>query len=75
MLEGIREKKFVPKRKPGDIVKMCRMVAERRNERIKYWRKNPSEAPKRRPKPVLHLPVGVRMVDTSVPGMRIAMRG
>ena len=71
MLEGIKEKKFVPQRKPGDIVAMCRMVAERRNERIKYLRKNPSEAPKRKPGPVLHLPVGFRMVDAGLPGARV----
>ena len=74
ILEGIKEKKFVPKRKPGDIVQMCRLLAERRNDRIKYWRKNPSEAPRPRPAPVLHLPVGVRMVETSEPGFRIAMK-
>ena len=66
MLEGIREKKFVPQRKPSDIVQMCRMVAERRNEQIKYWRKNPSEAPKAR-RPGLYLPKSVRMRRSTVP--------
>ena len=76
MLEGIKEKKFVPLRKPGDISKMCQMVAERRNDQIKYFRKNPSEAPKARPRgPVLLLPVGVRWAPTSVPGFSVAARG
>ena len=74
MLDGIKEKKFVPQRKPADISKMCQMIAEQRNERIKYLRKNPSEAsnlpkPKRRG---LYLPKGYRMVPTPVPGFRIA---
>lgn len=75
MLEGIREKKFVPERKPSDISKMCQMVAERRNERIKHLRKNPSEAsnlpkPRRRG---LYLPKGYRMVQTREPGFKIAI--
>ena len=74
ILEGVKEKKFTPQRKPSDISKMCQMVAERRNERIKYLRKNPSEAPKRRAGPVLHLPVGVKMVQTPIPGFRVAMK-
>lgn len=73
MLEGIKEKKFVPQRKPSDIAQMCRMVAERRNDRIKYLRKNPSEAPPLKPK-TLYLPVGYRMVDTPIPGFRITAR-
>lgn len=66
MLEGIREKKFVPQRKPGEISQMCRMLAERRNERIKYLRKNPSEAPKRIGQ-LLYLPRRVRVMPTHVP--------
>lgn len=74
MLEGIREKKFTPQRSPSDIARMCQLVAERRNAKIKYWRKNPSEAPKRRASPVLHLPVGFRMAQTPIPGFKIAMK-
>ena len=74
MVDAIKEKKFVPQRKPGEIAAMCRLLMERRNDRIKYLRKNPSEAPKRPRGPVLHLPVGVRMVPTGVPGMRVAMK-
>lgn len=76
ILEGVKEKKFVPQRKPQDIVKMCRMLAERRNDAIKHFRKNPSEAPKIKTRPKhLYLPVGVRMVQTSEPGLKIAVRG
>lgn len=75
MLEGIKEKKFVPQRNGSDISRMCQMVAERRNERIKYLRKNPSEAsnlpkPRRRG---LYLPKGYRMVPTTEPGLRVAI--
>ena len=73
IIEGMKEKKFVSVRKPGEIARMCQMVAERRNDKIKYWRKNPSEAPKRQEK-VLYLPRGVRMTDTPVPGFRIAVK-
>lgn len=75
IIEGIKEKKFTPQRKPQDIVRMCQMVAERRNDRIKRLRKNPSEVPRRKRGPVLHLPAGFRMVDTAVPGFRVAARG
>ena len=77
LLEGIREKKFVAKRSPADISRMCQAVAERRNEAIKHLRKNPSEAsnlpkPKRRG---LYLPKGYRLVQTPVPGFKIAVGG
>lgn len=71
IIEGVKEKKFTPQRKPQDIVKMCHMVIERRNERIKYLRKNPSEAPKPKHGPVLHLPVGLRMAPAGIPGARV----
>ena len=74
ILEGIKEKKFVPERTPVDISRMCQMVAERRNDRIKYWRKNPSEAPKAKPKPNFYLPAGYRMAATSVPGLRLPVK-
>ena len=76
IVQGIKEKKFVPLRKPGEISLMCQAVAERRNEQIKYWRKNPSEAPKAKPRRRgLYLPKGYRMVQTSEPGFRVAVRG
>lgn len=73
ILAAKREKKFVPRRSPGEIVDMCRQLQERRNEQIIHLRKNPSEAPKRARIP-FYLPVGVKMVPTSVPGLRIAAR-
>ena len=76
MLVGIKEKKFVPQRGSAEIAQMCRHLIERRNDRIKYLRKNPSEAPKpKRKGPTLLLPVGYRMVDTPVPGLRVAVKG
>ena len=70
ILQAKQEKKFVPKRSPGDIVRMCEFVADRRNELIKHLRKNPSEAPKKRTVR-MYLPVGYRYVPTSEPGLSI----
>jgi len=73
IIEAKKEKKFVPKHTPGEIMAMCRLVAERRNEQIREARKlvqrNPSTAPRRRVR--LHLPVGFRYVQTSEPGLRV----
>ena len=65
-----QEKKWVPRRSDSDVVDMCRYLLEKRNDLIRHYRKNPSEAPKV-PKPVLYLPVGCRMVDTVEPGLKI----
>lgn len=74
MVLAIKEKKFVRQRSSSEIATMCHMLQERRNEKIKYWRKNPSEVPKVKPKrPGLFLPRGYRMVKTSEPGFRIAV--
>ena len=77
ILAARQEKKFLPQRTAGDIVAMCRLVAERRNEQIMAQRKlqrgNPSLAPQRR-RVRLHLPVGVRYVGTSVPGLKVLAR-
>ena len=72
-----RAEKFVPEKKPSDIVAMCRLLNDRRNELIMAARRrvrgNPSEAvPKKRVG--LYLPKGVRYVPTSEPGLRIAVR-
>ena len=76
MVEGIKEKKFVPQRGSAEIAQMCRHLIEKRNETIKYLRKNPSEAPKKRPAgPQFYLPVGYRMAETPVPGLRVAVKG
>ena len=71
ILAAKREKKWVPRRGPAEISDMCRLLQERRNEQIMHLRKNPSEAPKVAKRP-FYLPVGVRMVPTSVPGFRVA---
>ena len=46
LVEARRQKAFVPKRSGGEIAEMCRMLMERRNDAIKYFRKNPSETPR-----------------------------
>jgi prolyl-tRNA synthetase len=75
ILEEQKEKKWVPRRSTGEIADMCRQLMENRNDTIRYYQKNPSEAPKPRPKPQLFLPVGCRMVDTPIPGFRILAQG
>lgn len=74
ILEAKRQKKFVPRRGPGEISQMCQMLQERRNEAIKYYRKNPSEAPRPKRKIRLYLPVGYRMAPTSEPGLQVRVR-
>lgn len=73
ILEARKQKPFVQRRSGKEIADMCRLVIERRNEMIKYLRKNPSELsnlPKKR-KVRLHLPVGLRYVPTAVPGLKV----
>ena len=69
ILEMKRQKPFVPRRSPGEIAEMCRLVAEKRNEQIMEHRRRPSGLPKKSVK--LHLPVGARLVDTNVKGLKI----
>jgi len=73
ILEAQQERKFVPDRTGGEVAQMCRMVIERRNERIRYLRKNPSEAPKPKKKPPIpfYLPAGFRYVPTPEPGLSV----
>lgn len=73
ILEAKRQEKFVPRRSGKEIADMCRLLLEQRNDRIRYYQKNPSEAPKRKTVR-LHLPVGFRYVDTSEPGLKILAR-
>ncbi len=68
-----REKKFVPRRSGGEIVEMCRMLVERRNEQIMEARKRVAVLPKKR-SVRLHLPVGCRYVGTTVPGLKVLAR-
>ncbi len=75
LIEANREKKFVPRKSNKQVADMCRLLLEKRNEQIKYLRKNPSELsnlPKR--KPILHLPVGFHYKDTPEPGLKILAR-
>ena len=71
-------KPFIPKRGPGEIAAMCRLLLERRNEEIlarrKYLKGNPSEAPKKKRTVRLHLPVGFRYMSTSEPGLKVLTR-
>jgi hypothetical protein len=71
ILEAKRQKKFVPRRGPGEIADMCRYLIEQRNDKIRHYRKNPSEAPQKRPTRRLHLPSGYRMANTAQPGLRV----
>ena len=74
MLAAKKEKKWVPRRTNHEISDMCHYLLEQRNDKIRYFKKNPSEAPKFRPKPVLHLPVGYHMKETQEPGLRMLAR-
>lgn len=75
IIEAKKAKKFVPKRTSGEIVEMCRLLAERRNEQIlearKLVQRNPATA---RRKVRLHLPVGMRYVQTAEPGLQVLAR-
>lgn len=71
ILAMAKAKKFVPKRGVGEIVQMCEELRGRRNDMIKHFQKNPSEAPKKLPKKRLYLPVGFKYVPTSEPGLRM----
>ena len=71
ILEAHRQKKFVQRRDGREIAQMCQALMERRNDAIRYYRRNPSEAPKKKKTVRLHLPVGYRYVDTAVPGFKV----
>ena len=70
IIQARKEKKYVPQRTSGEVADMCRLLNERRNETIKYFRKNPSEAPKKN-KVRRYLPAGCRLVPTSEPGLQL----
>lgn len=74
ILEAKRQKPFVQRRSGGEIADMCRTLIERRNGMIKYFRKNPSEAPKKKRTARLYLPSGYRYVPTSEPGLQVLAR-
>ena len=72
LLEEHKQKPFVPRRTISEVANMCRMLIERRNDLIRHYRKNPSEAPNPPRRTVrLHLPVGYRYVGTSEPGLQV----
>jgi len=73
ILAAKKDQKWVPRRSNSDIAEMCRHLMEMRNEKILEARKNPSTH-KQPPKPAFYLPVGVRMVDTPIPGLKIVSR-
>lgn len=68
-----KEKPFVPQRSGKEIADMCRVLIEKRNDRIKHLQNNPSEKPKRKTVR-LHLPVGYHFVGTSEPGLKVLAR-
>jgi hypothetical protein len=74
ILETKRQKPFVQRRSCGEIAEMCAMLRERRNNTIRYYRKNPSEAPKPKKTVRLYLPVGLRYMPTSEPGLKVLAR-
>jgi hypothetical protein len=75
ILEARKQKTFVPKRTGGEVAQMCALLRERRNDTIRHYRRNPSEAPQPKKKTVkLHLPVGFHMMNTEVPGFRVMAR-
>jgi hypothetical protein len=74
ILEAKRQKKFVPQRGPREISQMCQLLQERRNEAIKFFRRNPSEAPRPKKRIRLYLPVGYKMAPTREPGFRVRVR-
>lgn len=74
ILETRKQKPFVPRRTQSEIVEMCYLLLERRNSLIRHYQKNPSEAPKRKRRARLYLPVGYRMIPSTEPGLKIAAR-
>ena len=74
MLMARREKKFEQRRGFGEIVQMCQELQERRNHAIRYFRRNPSEAPRPKKKMRLLLPVGYRWASTNEPGLQVRVK-
>jgi len=72
--ESKKQKKFIPRRDRTDIVKMCRMILERRNQAIRDNKGLATKAASAKPKVTLHLPVGYRYVGTKEPGLKVLAR-
>src|SRR3990167_2063996 len=75
ILAMARAKKFKPKRTQGEIAAMCEHLRERRNEAIWEARKTAPAEPKKKRTIKLYLPVGYRMEETGVPGLRMSVKG
>lgn len=73
ILEECKERRFQEKRTPMQIVDMCRLLNERRNDMVKHFQKNPSERPRRR-KVGLYLPRGYRLMQTDEPGLKVVIK-
>ena len=75
ILEAKRQKLFKPQRSQGEISHMCQLVMERRNEAIRHFRRNPSEAPKPKKRTArIYLPSGYQYRPTTVPGLKVLAR-
>ena len=73
ILAAAKAKKFKPKRTNGEIAAMCEELRQRRNEAILQARKTAPAKPKRKIR--LYLPVGYRMAETGVQGLRMRVKG
>lgn len=69
-----RRAQFTPRRSNREVADMCRLLLEMRNDRIRHYQRNPSEAPRAKKSVRLHLPVGYRLAETSEPGLKIVAR-
>ena len=75
ILEAKKQKPFKPQRNQGEIASMCQLVMERRNDAIRHFRRNPSEAPKPKKRTArIYLPSGYQYRPTSVPGLKVLAR-
>lgn len=73
IMEAKRQKKFVPHRTGKEIADLCRLLLERRNDLVKFYRKNPSEKPRKR-KVRLYLPRGYQYIPTAEPGLQVLVK-
>ncbi len=76
LMEAHKHREYdTQRRSKGEIVDMCYDLINYRNDRLKYFQKNPSEMPLPPKDTVrLHLPVGMHWAGTSEPGLQIAAR-
>lgn len=79
LLNERRNEPMQVQKQPWEVAKMCHDLMAKRNQIIEDQRKlqarNPSMRPRRLPtRPVLHLPSGFRMKETSEPGLKVLAR-